>query len=107
MLGKSSFPVRAMHYRRSEDDEVVQTGLAVTPAQMSEMVSRGIPVSTTNLGNQFYDGRPSSDFEVDPIYRRGVDIADVFEAQEDSKHKIRQGMRKLKVSPNPTEYGAN
>lgn len=80
--------------KRNDYELPVQDGLAITPAQMMELTQKGIPVSARTLGAQFYDGALSNDFDVDIVYKRGVDIAEVDAFQYQSKERVRTGLKK-------------
>lgn len=72
----------------SKVDIPVQSNLAITPAKMAELVDSGIPVSSSILGASHFDGvsNPSWDLPIDQI--RGVDIAQVWQTQLDSRKSI-------------------
>lgn len=78
------------HCVRVADDAVVQNGLALTPSQMMDMQDKGIPITTQNLGVTYDDGYSSLDFNVPLEYQRGIDMADLWEARENSKKKMRK-----------------
>lgn len=82
--------VVARHFCRHSDEQVVQNGLAVTPSQMMELASQGIPISPNNLGLGFEEGVSDLDFTPPLQYQRGIDIGDLYEAREDSKAKIKR-----------------
>lgn len=68
--------------------EKTQNGLALTPAEMRVMASRGIPVSSTVNEALFYDGESNPSWLI-PIDRvRGVDLTDVWNASMDAKKKL-------------------
>lgn len=96
MLNRMPIMHRPVRCLRTEDEDVVQSGLALTPAEMAQLAAKGIPVTPASLGVEFFDGRGQDDFAIDPMYQRGVDITDVYTAQESSKERIRQGMQKLR-----------
>lgn len=61
---------------------------AYTPAEMADMVSRGIPVSNF-VSECFNDGSPSSTFDDLPLeHTRGIDVNEVWNAQQDSRKKL-------------------
>lgn len=66
----------------------VQPNLAITPSQMAVLVDDGIPVSSSLLSGSFNDGvsNPSWDIPID--LRRGVDVAEVWNAQRSSRNNI-------------------
>lgn len=67
---------------------IVQPDLALTPAQMMDMQSRGIPI---NLGNAslFSDGSPNPSFDIPIAEQRGIDIAEVWSLEKLSRKNIR------------------
>lgn len=77
-----------------EDSQRVRQNMAVTPAQMEDLTSKGIPVSSANMASVFDDGIPNPDWSVPIDNTRGVDIADVWCAQQDA----RKNLKNAKVS---------
>lgn len=76
--------------RRTDDDLPVQDGLALTPSMIGELTNRGIPISEP-MAMQFFDGYKNiQDFDPGVVNRRGVDIAEVWEAQKDARSKFRK-----------------
>lgn len=75
-----------------------KSGLAYTPAQMNEMMQRGIPVTNKNLENKFFDGDTNPHFNVDLMRQRGVDIADVWEAEQATRQKFKDARNKYLAS---------
>lgn len=69
--------------RSLSTDQKVQSGLALTPAQIMQMSERGIPVTTQNLDGMFFDGetRPSWDIPLDQ--QRGIDVATMWQRRKD------------------------
>lgn len=76
-------------YRLTER-KPVQQGLSYTPSMMNKMREQGIPISANSLPSElFEDGDTSNNYEV-PLYRqRGIDVADVWEAEQTARKKIR------------------
>lgn len=79
-------------------DRVVQSGLGVTPAQMLEMTNRGIPISPANLGLVYQQGVGNLDFQPPLEYQRGIDMGQLWEAQQDSKRKFKDAIGKIKTN---------
>lgn len=75
-----------------------KSGLAYTPAQMNEMMQRGIPVTNKNLENKFFDGDTATHFNVDLMRERGVDIADVWQAEQEAKQRFKDARNKYLAS---------
>lgn len=68
----------------------VQSGLAYTPSQIQECVSKGIPISNFTVSESFYDGTINATFDsFDASSRRGYDIVDAWNDQMDSRERIR------------------
>lgn len=84
--------VRYSAPKRQFDEDVVQNGLAVTPAEMMQMAEKGIPVSPQNLGLTYQEGVSKLDFTPPLEYTRGVDMNDLWEAQRDVKAKFRKAV---------------
>lgn len=81
--------------RRRDDEEQVQTGLALTPAQIEKMVNSGIPIAEHNLGLVYDEGYNALDFTPPLEYTRGIDhLGDLWEAQEKFKKQLKDGVRK-------------
>lgn len=70
-----------------------RSGLAVTPADMLDLTSRGIAVSSAN-NLEFNEGldNPSSVLPVDQL--RGVDASDVWNAEMDARSKLVRAHKK-------------
>lgn len=86
--------IHAWNYRtctctRKSGELPVRGDLSYTPTQMYEAAKAGVPISSQNISQL-----PSNDFTdeeswIVPIeYRRGQDIADVWNAQRDARAKI-------------------
>nr|QPB07437.1 MAG: hypothetical protein [Microvirus sp.] len=71
-----------------EPFESTVNNLAVTPSDMHRMVERGIPVSPSNDA-MFFDGTPNVTFELPLEDARGVDVNDIWNAQQDARRKIK------------------
>lgn len=80
------------------DELPVQSDLAYTPSKMLELAEKGIPVSTQTaaLPGSFDEGFRTLDFEPDIIHRRGVDLTDVWEAQQEAHARISGAVKKAR-----------
>lgn len=79
-------------------DIPVQNGLALTPAKVQELTSRGIAVTPAN-GEPVFDSPASfSDFSINPMYQRGVDRNTLWEQSVLSKQKILSARDKLTLA---------
>lgn len=68
----------------------VQDGLTLTPSQMDTMRKQGRPVSTMQLPeDMFFDGatKPTG---ITIENARGIDVNDVWQAQQTAKKKIKK-----------------
>lgn len=73
-------------YKRTEFDIPVKGGLSVTPSEMMRMASQGIPISNANL--PFVDGDKNPSWNIPAENVRGIDVAELWTLQQDSKAKI-------------------
>lgn len=100
MFFKSYTPNPVSKAVRTEDDPIVQNGLAVTPAEMNQMLQAGLPISA-QINSMFNDDTLVSarDFSVDAIYQRGIDAAEIFEMQQGAKRKIKDAFQHAERQP--------
>lgn len=72
----------------NECDIITRPNLAITPSQMAKLVDDGIPVSSSMLSGMFNDGvqNPSWDLPIDQ--KRGVDVAQIWNATKDARNNI-------------------
>lgn len=79
-------------------DRPVENGLSLTPAQIKKLTDKGIAVSQSNyIGN--FDGSPDrGNFDIDPIYTRGMDQNTLWENAQVSKRKILSARDRLSVA---------
>lgn len=66
----------------------VQNNLALTPSKMAEFVDQGIPVSASQLNGDFFDGVSNPSWDVSIDLKRGVDVAEVWQAQKTARFNI-------------------
>lgn len=84
-ISNSNVPVR--QYFKSS---TVQSGLAYTPSQIQDCVSKGIPVTNFTAAESFYDGTVNTTFDsFDSSTRRGYDIVDAWNDQQSSRERLR------------------
>lgn len=91
-----------MHYctaKRRDGEIIVQNGLAITPAEVLRNAEIGIPVSSMMVSGQFFDGTDKLDFQPDLSERRGIDIADLWQARRESIRKFNEAYNSFKGSP--------
>lgn len=78
---------RCAHIVKKDGDIDVKPGLAVTPAQMHDMMLKGIPISTSAFGLVFDDGVPNpSGLLLENV--RGIDRSDLWQQQQSIKKKM-------------------
>lgn len=80
-------PTGIKEYVRTDLDAPVKNGLAITPAEMLKMADHGLAISSQSH-DLFFDGDNAKDWTLGIERRRGVDMADVWEAQKASRQKI-------------------
>lgn len=91
--------VRLAVCKRSATDIPVKGDLAVTPAQMERMRENGVAISSQMAG-RFSDGQPNPSWDVPINDIRGIDIADLWEAQVSSRFNIKDT-----IAANKRKYG--
>lgn len=90
MFFKSYTPNPTSKARRVEDDPIVRNGLAITPAQMADMVKKGQPISAQLQAAFNDDGPNSNDWHVGIEDMRFTDASEAWNASQDAKEKIRK-----------------
>lgn len=70
---------------------------------MEQLTLQGIPVNNQNIGLGYEEGVSRLDFTPPLEYARGVDIADLWNARQDIKHKLRVNKKNMDVGTNKTE----
>ncbi|MDM8268199.1 hypothetical protein QUW50_03985 [Barnesiella viscericola] len=80
--------------KRKKGELPVHGELAYTPAEMFEMWKQGVPISNDNLGTPTFE--PDKTVWQIPIERqRGVDIADVWQAQQTARKRVKQAGKRF------------
>lgn len=95
--------------KRHEFEEDVQNGLSVTPQRMLELTNKGIPISSQLNALVFDEGVSALDFEPPLECTRGVDLADLWEARENLKVKVRKAKQRVasgEIKPIVEQAGA-
>ena len=70
-------------------EDRVKSGLALTPSQIYELQQKGLPISNQTAGMVFDEGTYKCDWHVLPEYRRGVDPADMYEQEMETRRKAK------------------
>uniref|UniRef100_A0AAU8AXJ0 Internal scaffolding protein n=1 Tax=Dulem virus 247 TaxID=3145724 RepID=A0AAU8AXJ0_9VIRU len=84
----------------------VQSGLAYTPADMQRMAERGVSISSQNMEGSYYYEPASKDYEVNLMDTRGVDPADIWNAQMDARDKLRKSSKAAQAAKAAEETSA-
>lgn len=84
--------------RRHEDEAVVRDGLSYSPADMSRLTERGMPVNGLNTQQAFIEGEQNPSWIVDAERSRYVDVCDLWEQHMNMRDKARSAARASKVS---------
>lgn len=83
---------RVVDYKRAAHEPIVQSGLSVTPSQMEQMRQKGIPIAPPSLGVEFFDTDDNKNFYVDARFRRGADISDAYNAEQNARGKLKKAV---------------
>lgn len=89
------------HLRRTistslnENEKPVQNGLSLTPSDIARMTAKGIPITTANLETMYLDGDTGTHFDISLDQLRGIDAADLFQAAESAKKRIKNAKSKM------------
>lgn len=75
--------------QRHEDEPVVHSHLAVTPAEMMKLAEKGLPISGQNLSYLPSDGEPSPSWDLPLDQIRGIDPATLWENSQIIKERAR------------------
>lgn len=83
--------IRFAHCNAQKGEELVQSGLAYTPAEMYDLAKQGKPIGSQILpDDNFDDGEPMCKTEVSLDNQRGIDINQAWEATKDAQSKFKQ-----------------
>lgn len=77
-----------------KDFERTKPNLGLTPQQVAEMAKRGIPVSPMNVN--FIDVNGDASWNIEPQFRREMDMATAWEMEKASQRKALQVLRQKK-----------
>lgn len=88
--------------KRKKGELAVHGNLAYTPAEMFELWKQGVPISNDNMGTPTFE--PDQTIWQVPIERqRGVDVADVWQAQQTAKKRLKQAGRRFVAEQRKTK----
>ena len=90
------FPNKKRSYRfaeckRKQGELPVQAGLAYTSSEMFDLWKQGVPISNDNMGTPTFE----TDKTVWIERQRGVDIADVWQAEQTAKVRLKRAGRRF------------
>lgn len=75
---------------KSREDELkTQPNLSYTTGEMFDMWKKGVPINNEHAATKFFDGSKDCTFEIPLTDQRGIDVADVWEAQQAARSKFR------------------
>lgn len=75
------------------DREFTVSGLAITPAQVAEMSNKGISVSIPNLDFMDSDGAPKNDYNISPMFQRGMTREQLWQLQRQARQNVMRAQR--------------
>lgn len=78
------------HAVRKFGEQIVQNGLAITPADVLRSAEAGVPVASMMNSSNFSDGHTGSDFDIPLNDRRGIDIGHLWQEQMNAREKFRK-----------------
>lgn len=90
-------PVVLCSTEPTESDIPVKGGLALTPARIQELTSKGIAVSTSDAEPLYDSSASPSDYSIDPAYERGMDRNTLWERSALAKQRLLSSKDKLTV----------
>lgn len=83
--------------QRQVGEQIVQNGLALTPADVLRSAESGVPVASLMQASNFSDGHLGSDWNLDLSDRRGIDIGHLYQEQMEARSKMRKAHQQGKV----------
>lgn len=69
-------------------ETLVQSALAYTPADMQRMAEKGVSINSMNMEGSYYYDAPTKSFDVPLQDSRGIDPADIWNAQMEARNKL-------------------
>lgn len=100
-MGSSSKITHAVNYDSSPKFVEVIPNQSVTPAQMLDMAKQGIPISSDNAAAIDGELNPSWDLPLEK--QKHIDPADLWQAQQSVRKKIRDAHAREKKARKPEE----
>lgn len=78
--------------------------LAHTAAEVSQMAAKGIPVSSSNAENQYFDGYLPRQVPFESEFSRGYDINIAWEEQCASRENVSNGKKAARLRKQYDDY---
>lgn len=75
----------------------VESGLAYTPADMQRMAAKGVSINSMNMEGSYYYDAQTKNWDIPITDRRGVDPADIWNAQMSARDNLRSADRKARA----------
>lgn len=77
----------------------VSPHLSLTPSEMLRAANEGVPIASQMNDNNFYDGDSSLEVSLLPEHVRGIDMNDMWNAEQNAKKKLSK-LRKYSMPEN-------
>lgn len=75
----------------------VESNLAYTPGDIQRMAQKGISINSMNMEGSYYYEAQSRSWDIPISERRGIDPADIWNAQMDARSKLRSADKKARA----------
>lgn len=82
--------------RKSPTELTTIPGLAMTPSEVKDLTDRGISVSTQISATQTTSSELENGFFVEPMFRRSIDVNDLWNLQRSTQSKIMETHKRNK-----------
>lgn len=96
MYSKKSNPIV---FAKTGSKVVINPNLALTPGQMDDRLRQGLPIGSVDSETNYFDGTQDCSYDLPLMSKRGVDIADAWEASM-SAHQSISKLNKLASQQN-------
>lgn len=92
-ISKKRISLRPAVALRHDDEPVVRNGLAISPAEMMEMMKKGQPISAQGYSLKEESITMRNDFEVPLEHTRGFDLVDGWNKMKEVQGKVRKARK--------------
>lgn len=101
MFAKKNKPIKFATLKTRETDPQIVPHAAFDLADLDQMRKQGVGISTSNAENLYYDGDVNCSFDVPLDMQRGVDINDLWNADQSTRRRMSKAqLRSVKVGAN-------